>query len=76
MVVLIDEQLKTLIMSALTEQVRGKVNQIKGKIKEEYGEATNNEMMYDEGQEEQLIGQLQETLGKTKQEVKDWIDQL
>ena len=63
-------------MSALTEQIRGKINKIKGKIKEEYGEATDNRMVYEEGKEEQLVGQLQETTGKTKQELKDWIDKL
>lgn len=45
-----------------------------GKVKEEYGEATGNEIMYEEGKEEQFMGQLQEKMGKTKQEVKDWID--
>lgn len=63
-------------MSALTDQVRGKINKIKGKIKEEYGEATDKQMVYEEGKEDQLIGQLQEKMGKTKQEVKDWIDSL
>jgi len=61
-------------MSALSDKIKGNWKQNQGKIKEEYGEATGNEVAYQEGQEDQLLGQLQEKMGKTKQEVKDWID--
>lgn len=61
-------------MSALTDKIKGNWNQIKGKVKEEYGEATGDELTYQEGQEDQLMGQLQEKMGKTKEEIKSWID--
>ena len=61
-------------MSALSDKIKGNWKQMTGKVKEEYGEATGNEIMYEEGKEEQFMGQLQEKMGKTKQEVKDWID--
>ncbi|MEL7163374.1 MAG: CsbD family protein [Bacteroidota bacterium] len=63
-------------MSATNDKIRGNWNQLKGKAKEEYGQLTDNDLAYEEGQEDQLIGRLQEKLGKTKQEVKDWIDSL
>lgn len=63
-------------MSALTDKIRGNWNQIKGKVKEEYGESTDDELIYEEGKEDQLIGKLQKKTGKTKQELKDWIDSL
>lgn len=47
---------------------------IKGKLKEEYGQLTDDDLTYAEGQEEQLLGRLQQKLGKTKQEVKELID--
>ena len=33
-------------------------------------------MAYEEGKEDELYGRLQTKLGKTKQEIKDWIDSL
>lgn len=61
-------------MSAFSDKIKGNWNQIKGKVKEEYGEATGDELTYQEGKEDQLVGQLQEKMGKTKEEVKKWID--
>lgn len=63
-------------MSATTDKIKGNWNQMKGKIKEEYGELTDDDLAYQEGKEDQLIGRLQQKLGKSKQEVKDMIDRL
>ncbi len=61
-------------MSATTDKIQGNWNKMKGKLKEEYAELTDNDLMYEEGKEDQLIGRIQEKIGKTKEEVKDWID--
>lgn len=61
-------------MSAFSDQVKGNWNQIKGKLKEEYGELTDNDLVYREGKEDQLLGRIQEKTGKTKQEIKQFID--
>jgi uncharacterized protein YjbJ (UPF0337 family) len=63
-------------MSANEDRVRGDWNQVKGKAKEGYGQLTDDDLMVQEGKEDQFFGNLQEKLGKTKQEVKDWIDSL
>lgn len=63
-------------MSAFADRIRGNWNELKGKIKEEYGELTDNDLAYQEGQEDQLLGRLQQKTGKTKQEIKNWIDSL
>ena len=63
-------------MSAIADKIKGNWNQIKGKIKEEYAELTDNDLMFQEGQEEQLLGILQEKTGKAKTEIKEWIDSL
>jgi len=63
-------------MSAFTDRLKGNWNELKGKIKEEYAEMTDDDLTYEEGQEDQLLGRLQQKMGKTKQEVKDWIDSL
>lgn len=63
-------------MSAFTDRLKGNWNELKGKIKAEYAELTDDDLTYEEGQEDQLLGRLQQKIGKTKQEVKDWIDSL
>jgi len=63
-------------MSATNDKIRGNWNQLKGKVKEQYGELTDNDLAYEEGQEDQLIGRLQEKLGQTKDEVTSWINSL
>lgn len=63
-------------MSATNDKIRGNWNQLKGKVKEQYGELTDNDLAYEEGQEDQLIGKLQEKLGQTKEEVTSWINSL
>jgi len=61
-------------MSALTDKIKGNWNQMKGKLKEEYAELTDDDLLYEDGQEDQLMGRLQKATGKTKEEVKSWID--
>lgn len=63
-------------MSVTKDRIRGDWNQIKGKAKEEYGQLTDDDLMVQEGKEDQFFGNLQEKLGKTKQEIKEWIDSL
>ena len=63
-------------MSAFTDKVKGNWNVIKGKMKEEYAELTEDDLLYEEGKEDQMLGRIQKKTGKTKQEVKDWIDSI
>lgn len=57
-------------------QIKGKWNEIKGKLKERFAVLTDNDLAYEEGKEEQLLGNLQEKLGKTKKEIKEIIRDL
>lgn len=58
------------------EKWKGKWNQIKGKIKQAYGNVTDNDLAYEEGKEDEMLGRLQEKTGKAKEELKRWIDNL
>lgn len=51
-------------------KIKGSWNKVKGKLKEQYGELTDNDLQYSEGKEDQLIGRLQNKLGKSKDEVR------
>lgn len=63
-------------MSAFSDQLSGNWNQIKGELKQEYGQLTDNDLAYEEGKEDELLGRLQQKLGKTKQEIKSFIDSI
>ena len=63
-------------MSATTDKIKGNWNMIKGKLKEEYGDLTDDDLTYAEGEEDQLIGKIQKKTGKTKEEIKEFVDQI
>ena len=50
-------------------QVKGRVRQAKGKIKEVAGKAVGNRRAETEGEAEQLAGRLQKTYGDAKNEI-------
>ena len=54
-------------------ELKGNWNVIKGKLKQQYAELTDNDLVFVEGAEEELFGRLQVKLGKTKQEILDYI---
>lgn len=57
-------------------QVQGNWDTVKGKMKSEYGDLTDQDLAYIEGQEDQFLGNLQTKLGKTKKELVRWINGL
>lgn len=63
-------------MSALTDKLKGNWNIVKGKLKQNYADLTDDDLTYTEGQEEELLGQIQRKTGKAKSEIKDFIDSI
>ena len=57
-------------------KLRGTWNEIKGKAKQQYADLTDNDLLYEEGKEDEMIGKLQKKLGKTREEVVDWLNSL
>ncbi|WP_154858340.1 CsbD family protein [Cyclobacterium xiamenense] len=54
-------------------KLKGNWNELKGKLKAKYGELTDDDLTYAEGQEDQLIGKLQQKTGVAKEELKEMI---
>lgn len=59
-----------------TLQLKGTWNEAKGKLKKQYANLTDDDLLYTEGQEDELYGRLQKKLGKSKEEVKKLINDL
>ena len=57
-------------------KMKGNWDEAKGKLKEQYGQLTDEDLTYAEGQGDQLIGRLQEKLGKGKAEITKMLNDL
>ena len=59
-------------------KIKGNWNEIKGKLKQEYGDLTDNDLVYVEGKEDELLGNIQKRTGETKEQIagkiKKWSD--
>ena len=55
-------------------RVDGNLKQLKGKIKERWGELTDDDLEVFEGRREQLVGKIQERYGAARAEVESQVD--
>ena len=58
-------------MNTLT--MKGNWNEIAGKLKQQYGNLTDDDLIFKAGKEEELLGRLQQKLGSTKEELRKLI---
>ncbi|MCC7424835.1 MAG: DUF883 family protein [Planctomycetaceae bacterium] len=61
---------------ATRQQLEGKWNEVKGKLKEKWGTLTDDDLVRGEGNVEQLVGVIQRKTGKAKEEVEKFIDEI
>lgn len=57
-------------------ELKGAWNELKGKVKQAHGDLTDDDLRYEEGKDDELLGRLQQKLGKTREEVIDWLKSL
>lgn len=58
------------------DEVQGKTDQVKGKIKESVGNATNDEQLRDEGTADRAAGDVEEAFGKGRRKVGEALNDL
>ncbi|MPR33018.1 CsbD family protein [Salmonirosea aquatica] len=58
------------------QTIKGNWNEMKGKLKQKYGELTDDDLTYAEGKEDETWGKIQQKVGKTKDEIKKEIADL
>ncbi len=56
-----------------TTQIKGNWNEQKGKLKQQFAILTDNDLMFESGKKEEMLGRLQIKLGKTKEELHELI---
>jgi uncharacterized protein YjbJ (UPF0337 family) len=57
-------------------QIKGTWNEQKGKLKQKFATLTDNDLLFEEGKKEEMLGRLQVKLGKTKEELHEIISSL
>lgn len=57
-------------------QIKGAWNEVKGKLKQKYADLTEDDLLFEEGKEDELLGRLQRKLGGSIDSVKDEINKL
>ncbi len=56
-----------------TKELKGNWNEQKGKLKQKFATLTDNDLLFEEGKKDEMLGRLQIKLGKTKEELHDLI---
>ncbi len=57
-------------------ELKGGWNELKGKIKQAYGDLTDDDLIREEGKDDELLGKLQQKTGKGREELVKWINDL
>jgi uncharacterized protein YjbJ (UPF0337 family) len=57
-------------------ELKGNWNEVKGKLKQRYGQLTDDDLAFSEGKEDELLGRLQQRLGKAKEDLRAEIEKL
>jgi len=55
---------------------KGNWNEVKGKLKQKYGQLTDDDLAFAEGKDDELLGRLQKRLGKSKEELRMEIESM
>ena len=57
-------------------EIKGRWNEWKGRIKQEYADVTDDDVKYEEGREDEMFGRLQKKTGKAKDDLIKWLRSL
>ena len=58
------------------DELDGKTDQLKGRVKQAWGDVTNNEQIHEEGVADEAAGTVKEGLGKARRKVGEAIEDL
>ncbi len=57
-------------------RIRGDWDEVKGKLRQQYGDLTDDDLEYAEGKQEEWFGQLSQKVGHTVDDIKAWFKSL
>jgi uncharacterized protein YjbJ (UPF0337 family) len=51
-------------------EIKGKWHEVKGRLKQAYGDLTDDDLRHEDGKDEELMGRIEKRLGKTRDQVR------
>ena len=57
-------------------EIKGKWNEIKGRLKQKYAQLTDDDLAFEEGKEDELFRRIQKKTGEAKEDIRDFISRL
>ena len=57
-------------------KLKGRWNEIKGSVKQKWAQLTDDDLLFEEGKEEEIIGRIQSLTGDSKESIRDFIARL
>ena len=57
-------------------EVKGQINEWKGKLKQKYAQLTDDDLKYEEGKDDEFWGRVQKKTGKAKDDLVKWLRDL
>ncbi|GEP46187.1 CsbD family protein [Brevifollis gellanilyticus] len=57
-------------------EIKGSWNEVKGKLKQKYADLTDDDLLFVEGKEDELLGRLQKRTGETEEKLREHIRDL
>ena len=57
-------------------EFKGSWNEVKGKLKQKYAQLSDDDLTFAEGKDDELLGRLQQKLGKSKEDLRKEIEDL
>ncbi|TDU69313.1 uncharacterized protein YjbJ (UPF0337 family) [Prosthecobacter fusiformis] len=56
--------------------MKGSWNETKGKLKQKYAQLTDDDLLFEEGKEDELLGRIQKRTGETKEKIRSYIEEV
>jgi len=57
-------------------EIKGNWNEIKGRLKQKYAQLTDDDLAFEEGKEDEILGRIQKRTGEAKEDLRDFISRL
>jgi uncharacterized protein YjbJ (UPF0337 family) len=57
-----------------SNEIEGNWEELKGNLKQKFAELTDDDLLYEEGKDQEFWGRLQQKLGKTEKEIRSLFD--
>jgi len=57
-------------------EIKGRWNQIKDNVKQKWAQLTDDDLLFEEGKEDEVLGRIQKRTGESKDNIREFISSL